>query len=573
MAINNFEELNIREELKKAIIELNYTTPTPIQQNAIPIVLDNRDVIGQAQTGTGKTAAFSIPLLEKIDENNSSIQALIMLPTRELAIQVTKEIRKLNKYLENVKVVPVYGGQSYDIQINALKKRPQIIVGTPGRLIDLMDRSLIKLHQVKMVVLDEADEMLKMGFKDDLEKILTQTPKDRQTVMFSATMPDGVKQIANKYLNNYEMVRIEQKTITVDRIDQSYFVVKPEQKKDLLIRLLDFNSFSSVIIFCNTKRDVDELVVKLQSENYMTEGLHGDLKQSQRDRVMNSFRNSNVKILVATDVAARGLDIDDVEAVFNYDVPLEDESYVHRIGRTGRAGKFGKSFTFITRRQQRRITEIEQYIKTKIKSGVIPSIEDIKNAKSNDVYNLIKKHITKYDAEKVHQVVSRLTEEGFNKDQIIYTLIDLVADQDEKQYIEIEDATINTDRRSSRRNASFDDNRSRRSSDEGSRNRRSDKRANSDNKMDKKAPKARGNRAIVHLNMGSKQNLKVVNVLDFLQDKRIRKDNIGTIEINKKETYIELLEKDANMLVQSPELSLNDKKVVVQRFNNNNNNN
>ncbi|MDF2698837.1 MAG: srmB [Haloplasmataceae bacterium] len=582
MTIENFEQLNINENLKKAILELNYTTPTPIQALAIPKILDNKDVIGQAQTGTGKTAAFAIPIIEKIDEVDDSIQALILLPTRELAIQVTKEVRKLIVHMDNIRVVPVYGGQSYDIQISALKKHPQIIVGTPGRIIDLMSRSLIRFDKLRILVLDEADEMLKMGFQEDLETILEKTPKTRQSVLFSATMPDPILKIANTYLKNYELIKIENKTITVDRIEQFYYNVKTDQKLDILVRLLDFYNLKSSIVFCNTKRDVDELVLKLQGQNYMTEGIHGDLKQGQRDRVMNSFRNNNVRILVATDVAARGLDINNVEAIFNYDLPLEDEVYVHRIGRTGRAGKYGMAFTFITKRQEYKLQLIEKYINTKINKGKIPTPEEIKQTKSLELFEVVKEKLVNLSNVETHPLAEKLTNDGFTKDQIINALISMVGKETTKDYANIvEDSNDrrprqdrdDRSRRNDRNDNRFDrrdrnDNRFDRKDRTENKSRRETKSNNIEEKRDTVRPKKDNNskQVLLFVDAGTNKDVRVGDILDLLkQDFNINKNDIGTIEITKKATYVELYEKDANSIISSSKSKLvKGKEVKVE---------
>lgn len=561
MDIETFEQLNINDNLKRAIIDMNYEIPTPIQAKAIPFILENRDVIGQAQTGTGKTAAFAIPILEKVDFNDYNIQALVMSPTRELAIQITKEIRKISKYSDSVRVVPVYGGQSYDIQINALKKKPQIIVGTPGRIIDLMKRSLLKFGNVNTVVLDEADEMLKMGFQEDLETILQTTPKDKQTVMFSATMPPQIKKIANSYLKEYEMIKVENKTVTVEKIDQTYYLCKNEQKMDLLVRLLDYYRIESAIIFSNTKRDVDDLVIKLQNQNYVTEGIHGDLKQSQRDRVMNSFRGNHVQILVATDVAARGLDVDNVGAVINYDCPLEEELYVHRIGRTGRAGKSGLAFTFVTKRQEYRIQQIEKYTNSKIKKGKIPSIEEIKYAKSSEMYYVIKENLEKNNTYELNEVIEKLIKDEYTKDQIINVMFHMLNQDTLKDYEEIDVVSFSERNEKKGRQKEFKDRRNTRGERENKNQRGSVNRDSRDSKPNKR--KKIGKKVLVYLNIGTRQNIKVFDILDYLKnDFKIHKNDIGTIEITKKATYVELFENDAKLITNSSNQKMMNENLI-----------
>ena len=344
-----FFELDLKDEILRAILDMGFEEATPIQEQAIPVALTGQDVIGQAQTGTGKTAAFSIPFLQMVTED-PVLQVLILPPTRELCIQVEKEIKKLSSYLK-VRSVAVYGGQDINRQIRELKARPQIVVATPGRLMDHMNRKTIRLDNLKRVVLDEADEMLNMGFLEDIETILSACPEERHTMMFSATMKDEVKAIANKFMKDPVLVKVEAQELTVPTIEQQYFEVKEHDKFKMLCRLLDIHNPELAMVFGRTKRRVDELTEALQKLGYQAEGLHGDLTQRHRDIVMNKFRNGQINIMVATDVAARGLDVSGVTHVFNFDLPQEIDSYVHRIGRTGRAGKEGIALTFVEPRE------------------------------------------------------------------------------------------------------------------------------------------------------------------------------------------------------------------------------
>ena len=328
-----FEQLNLYPQVLRAIEEMGFEEATPIQSQAIPVVMSGVDVIGQAQTGTGKTASFGIPVLHKVDPDNRKTQVIILSPTRELAIQVADEIRRLGKYMHGIKVLPVYGGQEIGRQIKALKGGAQIIIGTPGRVMDHLRRKTIRCEAVNTVVLDEADEMLNMGFREDIETILQYIPEEgRQTVLFSATMPKPILDITRKYQHDAVTIKVVKKELTVPNIEQYYYDVKRKDKVEVLTRLLDYYNPKLSLVFCNTKRMVDELTGELQGRGYFAEGLHGDMKQTQRDRVMKSFRTGKTEILIATDVAARGIDVDDVEAVFNYDIPQDDEYYVHRIG-------------------------------------------------------------------------------------------------------------------------------------------------------------------------------------------------------------------------------------------------
>jgi ATP-dependent RNA helicase DeaD len=373
----SFERLNIDAKILHAVKDMGFDSASPIQEQAIPIELEGRDVIGQAQTGTGKTAAFGIPMLMKIDPKIKKLQAVVLCPTRELAIQVSDELHKYAKYMHNVKILPVYGGQDIVKQIRGLKDGTQIIVGTPGRVMDHMRRGTVKFDEVGLIILDEADEMLDMGFIDDMKTILAELPEERQTVMFSATVPKEIAEIAENFQKDPVMVRIAKKELTVPEVTQYYYDVRPTNKTEVLCRLIDLYEPKLSVVFCNTKRKVDEVVDELKGRGYYAEGLHGDLSQAQRDRVMKSFRAGRTEILVATDVMARGIDVEDIEAVFNYDIPQDDEYYVHRIGRTGRAGRKGTAFSLVVGRDVYKLREIQRYCKTKILPQAIPSLNDI----------------------------------------------------------------------------------------------------------------------------------------------------------------------------------------------------
>lgn len=389
MEMMRFEELGISSEILKAIKYMGFEEPSAIQKKAIPVMVSGRDLIGQAQTGTGKTAAFGIPMLEKINPRNKKIQGIVLCPTRELAIQVAEEIRNLAKYLHGIKVVPIYGGQDIVKQIRSLKSGAQLVIGTPGRVMDHMRRKTIKLDHVNTVILDEADEMLNMGFREDIETILEGIPQEHQTVLFSATMPKAILEITKRFQKNAELIKVVKKELTVSNIEQFYYEVKPKNKEEVLSRLLDIYSPKLSVIFCNTKKQVDLLVTSLLGRGYFAAGLHGDMKQVQRDHVMEGFRSGKTDILVATDVAARGIDVDDVEAVFNYDLPQDDEYYVHRIGRTGRAGRVGRSFSFVSGKEVYKLKEIQRYCKTKIYAQKVPSLDDVANTKMEKILDEI----------------------------------------------------------------------------------------------------------------------------------------------------------------------------------------
>lgn len=382
----SYKESAIDERIIRAVEEMGFENMTPIQAQAIPVMLEGRDIIGQAQTGTGKTAAFGIPVIQSIDVNNKALQAIVLCPTRELAIQAAEEMRRFAKYMHGVKVLPVYGGQDISRQIRALSGGTQIVVGTPGRVMDHMRRHTIRTGQMKIIVLDEADEMLNMGFREDIETILKDMPTERQTALFSATMPKPILDITREYQKaDAEYLKMTPKEVTIPLVKQAYYQIQRKDKEEVLCRLMDYYHPKRSLIFCNTKRMVDELTEHLKDRGYQAEGLHGDLSQNQRDTVMNLFRSGRTDILIATDVAARGIDVDNVEAVFNFDVPDDIEYYVHRIGRTGRAGKTGRSFTLVVGREVFKLREIERICHTTIKEKSVPSAADITSVKEEKV--------------------------------------------------------------------------------------------------------------------------------------------------------------------------------------------
>lgn len=376
---DSFRAFALSDLLMKAVTDVGYEVPTPIQLKTIPLLLEGRDIIGQAQTGTGKTAAFALPILERLDANLKSVQAIVLTPTRELAIQVAEAFHTYAKHLNRVRVLPVYGGQSIQQQINRLRGGVHVVVGTPGRIMDHLRRETLDFESLKFVVLDEADEMLRMGFIDDVEWILSHTPSERQTALFSATMPREVRRIADRYLQNPVSVEIEHKTLTMPKIEQFYINVSENQKLDVLTRLLESETDGdgAVLIFDRTKVGADELTERLQARGYAAEAMHGDMSQAQREAVIRRLRGGQVEIVVATDVAARGLDVERITRVINYDMPNDPEVYVHRIGRTGRAGRTGTAVLFVTPRQQRMKNEIERFTNQRIEPMRMPTRADV----------------------------------------------------------------------------------------------------------------------------------------------------------------------------------------------------
>ncbi len=373
--MSTFYDFKISDNLIKATAKMGFEEATAIQELAIPLALQGRDIIGQAQTGTGKTAAFGIPMIEKCKAEERTLQGLVITPTRELAVQVAEELNTLGQY-KQIKALPIYGGQDIERQIRALKNKPQIVVATPGRLMDHMRRKLIRLQQLKIVVLDEADEMLNMGFREDIEIILSEIPGSRQTMLFSATMPRPIQELALRFMHEPEFIRIKAKEVTVPNTEQLYYQVQENEKFDVLCRLLDLQSPESAIVFGRTKRRVDEIYEALAKRGYSAEAIHGDLTQAKRDSVMRKFKNGAIEILVATDVAARGLDIGTVTHVYNFDIPQDPDSYVHRIGRTGRVGRAGMASTFVLPREHDHLELIERSIKRKINRQPVPSLDE-----------------------------------------------------------------------------------------------------------------------------------------------------------------------------------------------------
>ncbi|MGI4835738.1 MAG: DEAD/DEAH box helicase [Janthinobacterium lividum] len=407
-----FDELNLSPEVQRAITDMGYEEASPIQSAAIPVLLAGRDVIGQAQTGTGKTAAFSIPAIEGVNGESRDVQVIVLCPTRELAVQVSGEIQKLGKYKKGLAVVPIYGGSSYDRQFRALERGVQIVIGTPGRVMDHIERGTLKLDKATKIILDEADEMLDMGFREDIEFVLSKMPEERQTVFFSATMSKPIMEMTKKYQRDPQVVKVNHKEMTVSNIEQSYFEVRGPQKKDVLTRILDMYNLKSTIIFANTKRMVDDIVADLQAKGYFADGLHGDMSQAQRQNTLDKFRKNTLEVLVATDVAARGIDVDNVEAVFNYDLPADEEYYVHRIGRTGRAGKSGRAFTFVSGRDIYKLRDIMRFTKADIKLEQVPSFADVSEVKTTLFLNQIKEVVDKGGLDKYIGRVQRLLDQS-----------------------------------------------------------------------------------------------------------------------------------------------------------------
>ena len=537
-----FDELQLDERIVRAVTDMGFEAASPIQAQAIPVQLEGLDIIGQAQTGTGKTAAFGIPLLQKIDPDSKKLQAIALCPTRELAIQVAEEIRRLAKYMHGIKVLPIYGGQDIVRQIRGLKDGTQISIGTPGRVMDHMRRKTIRCDHVHTVIMDEADEMLNMGFLEDMETILSQLPEERQTVMFSATMPPAIQEIARKFQNDPVNVKVVKKELTVPKVTQYYYEVKPKTKVEVMCRLLDMYAPKLSVAFCNTKKQVDELVQELQGRGYFAEGLHGDLKQEQRDRVMNSFRNGATEILVATDVAARGIDVDDVEAVFNYDIPQDDEYYVHRIGRTGRAGRDGIAFSFVVGREVYKLRDIQRYCKTRIIPQAIPSLDDITEIKAEKIMDQVKETINNVDLTKMIQVIEqKLVEEDYTAMDVAAALLKIAMGEENEDIAESGHLAPSLDEldRYGRDNRSRGGrNNGRRDGGRGSRGGRDERNGNG--------------MARLFINIGKNQNVRPGDILGAIAgESGIPGRMVGSIDMYDKYTFVEVPEENAESVLKA----------------------
>jgi ATP-dependent RNA helicase DeaD len=425
-----FTSLNLREEIMQAITELGYSTPTPIQESLIPIMLSGADVIGQAQTGTGKTAAFALPILHNFISQRY-VQALVLAPTRELALQVADSMTEYGKHL-NVRILAVYGGQPYGPQISRLNRGVDVVVGTPGRLLDLIERNALNIKHVRTVVLDEADEMLNMGFIEDVEKILAETPTERQTALFSATLPKRIRDLANRFMRDPQSVTIKRETLTLASTEQRYYLVHENEKTNALTRLFEIEPIKSALIFARTRAETATLANELVVRGIPAEAIHGDLDQNARERVLGRFRANQLKVLVATDVAARGLDIDDISHVFNYHLPDDAEVYVHRIGRTGRAGKTGVAITLVSPREKRRLREVEALTKQPIQKMEIPSASDIVKYREGQVIETMKIWLGRGRFKRELEMVQELIEAGHDPLNIAAAALK-IARADEKQ--------------------------------------------------------------------------------------------------------------------------------------------
>ncbi len=555
-----FDELQLDERILRAVADMGFEEASPIQAQAIPVQAEGRDIVGQAQTGTGKTAAFGIPMLQKIDPKVKKLQAVALCPTRELAIQVADEIRRLAKYMHGVKVLPIYGGQDIVKQIRSLKDGTQIIIGTPGRVMDHMRRKTVKFENVHTVIMDEADEMLNMGFLEDMETILSQLPEERQTVMFSATMPPAIMDIARKFQQEPVTVKVVKKELTVPKVTQYYYEVKPKSKVEVMCRLLDMYAPKLSVAFCNTKKQVDELVQALQGRGYFAEGLHGDLKQIQRDRVMNSFRNGKTEILVETDVAARGIDVDDVEAVFNYDLPQDDEYYVHRIGRTGRAGREGIAFSFVVGKEVYKLRDIQRYCKTKIIPQAIPSLNDVTAIKVDKILENVADTIGDTDLSKMVNIIEKkLLEEDYTSLDLAAALLRMMMGEENEDIIDtreprsldnLENLYGGGSRGRSSRNGNGNGN-------------------GSGNGRGGRYDSSREDMARLFINIGKNQNVKPGDILGAIAgESGMPGKMVGSIDMYDKYTFVEVPRESADAVLQAmKDVKIKGKNIHMEKAN------
>ena len=426
MEKRRFEELGLSPELLKAVDKMGFEEASPIQTAVIPAILAGGDVVGQSSTGSGKTAAFALPAIERVDAKSRAVQVLVLCPTRELAVQVAEEVNKLAAFKRGVHEVPIYGGQSYDRQFRALAGGVQIVIGTPGRVIDHIERGTLRLNELKLVVLDEADRMLDMGFREDIERVLSAVPEQRQMLFFSATMPRAIQELIRRFARDPQWIKIEATAQHAPKVDQVYFEVDRRSKVEVLTRLIDLHDFRYGIVFCSTKVMVDELHELLRARGYATDRLHGDITQAQRNRVMEKFRRRDFEFLVATDVAARGLDVDELEVVFNYDLPNDAEDYTHRIGRTGRAGKEGRAFTFVSGRELYKLQSMVRFAKLKIRRENVPSLDQVEEARENVLMERLRGLLEAGKYRRPDRMIDRLLEQGYPSTDIAAALLHLL---------------------------------------------------------------------------------------------------------------------------------------------------
>ncbi|GAB6107142.1 DEAD/DEAH box helicase [Fusibacter bizertensis] len=524
-----FSELNCSREILRAVEDMGFEETTPIQAMAIPVAFAGKDLVGQAQTGTGKTAAFAIPMLEKIDLSSKNVQALVLCPTRELAVQISEEVNRIGKYMRGLHILPIFGGQDIERQIRGLRSGAQVIIGTPGRVLDHLRRRTLKLTNLQMLILDEADEMLNMGFREDIELVMNEVDHQIQTLLFSATMPKEILNIINKYQKDPEILKVTHTELTTPNIEQVYLEMKDRDKMEILTRLIDIYNYKLSIVFCNTKKRVDEVTDMLQARGYMCDKIHGDMKQTLRMNVINKFKRGDIEILIATDVAARGLDIDSVEAVFNYDMPTHEEYYVHRIGRTGRAGKEGISFTFITSRDFHLLRSIMRYTKSDIKPHPVPKISDLEAMKRELFMTKIKERIEAGIDRKYIQYIEEFTEGSYSATEVAAALFQMELEMENVKEI---DSVDNTKMASKDRNDRGD-------------------RSGGDRSKSSRPKRTSQGMVRMHINVGNNHNVKPRDIVGAIANEAgIEGKMIGSVDIYDSFTFVEIPESQAQRVME-----------------------
>ncbi|HEX7406162.1 MAG TPA: DEAD/DEAH box helicase [Candidatus Binatia bacterium] len=550
MQKKQFSDLGLSPESLKAIAKIGFEEASPIQSETIPKLLAGVDVVGLSQTGSGKTAAFAIPAIELVDASLRVPQVLILCPTRELAMQVAEEVAKLALFKRGVRELPIYGGSAYDRQLRGLREGAQIIIGTPGRLMDHLARGSLRLDRIRMVILDEADRMLDMGFRDDIEAILKQAPAERQTAFFSATLPPPIQQLIRRYARTPVNVRIESHQMTVPAIEQIYYEVDRRSKLEVLCRLIDLQDIKYALIFCGTKMMVDELADHLAARGYSCDKLHGGISQTTRERVMAKFRKRGVEFLVATDLAARGLDVDDIEVVFNYDLPQDAEDYVHRIGRTGRAGRSGRAITFVAGREIYKMQQIERFTKARVRREKVPSAEQVEAKRTNQFFETLRETLDKGEYQHHDEIIDQLLEQGHSATDIASALIDILGRETVRETVPIREEMEPARRRHSRTDPGRESHRdsgprdpSHRDSAPGAARRR---------QRDPASPISHeaGMTRLV-MNVGKASGIgpgDVVGVIAGLA--RVSRENIGAIELLDQQTFVDVAEDSANVVLK-----------------------
>jgi ATP-dependent RNA helicase DeaD len=551
----NFEKLVTSGNILKAIADMGFEKATEIQQKGIALISEGHDVIGQSQTGTGKTAAFAIPVLEKIDPDVRKPQVLILCPTRELSVQVAGEFRKLAKYMVGVKTVAVYGGEPIYKQISALKSGAHVIVGTPGRLIDHINRKTIKFDALHTIIMDEADEMLKMGFREDIELILSSVHTERQTIMFSATMPRAIHEIAEKYLDHPQSIKIQSKGLTTSTVIQQYCAVKSKYKTEALFRLLDAKAPERCIVFCNTKRMVDKITDELQAKDYWSDKIHGDLKQELRLTVLQKFNSGVINVLVATDVAARGLDIQNVDLIINYDIPEKADYYVHRIGRSGRAGKPGESITLASFKDRFQLHTVEQYIKKKIEKINVPSVKEVNDTKMEKFIDNLMESMDQDVLDHYEPIVQKIVAKGYSIDTLAASLLkDALTLHDMVEESDLNDHNFNKQGRNNERGGRRDSR-----GDRGSRGERSSRveRASGSPSGKRRSTKSSG-QTRMFVSVGKAHKATVSDLLGAITGEcQVNGRSIGAIDMYDKFSFVDVEDRYVDQVIKQ----LKDKRI------------